>query len=465
MTRIRLPNGWEPRHYQAAAWKALWAGKKRIAVAWHRRAGKDDLALHWAAVSAMQRVGGYWHMLPMANQARKAIWDAVNPHSGKRRIDEAFPHEIRETTRDQDMFIRFKNGSTWQVVGSDNYNALVGSPPVGVVFSEYALSDPSSWAYLRPIMAENGGWALFISTPRGRNHFAKLVEFAMRDEEWFGQILTVEDTGAISQETIQRERRELEAERGETEAKAIISQEYYCDFDAALPGAYYGEHMARALREGRIGHFAWLPQLPVGTAWDLGSNDSTVVWMYQQPMSGRVRLIDVLEGSGVGIDWYARKLREKEYNFADHIWPHDGGHGNIRDVAGNTLEATGKKLGIRPLRILDRDPTVSQGISAVRQLMPLLEFNTEPLPFLDETQDQARQRMSRALDALRMYRREWSEKLQRFNDHPLHDWTSNTADALRYLARGRRPFRDMAGMEHGASNLPRQAGRAKSVLR
>jgi hypothetical protein len=438
---IELPaNGWNPRDYQKPAWDALESGKRRLALAWHRRAGKDDISLHWSAVSAMQDIGVYWHMLPMANQARKAIWDAVNPHTGMRRIDEAFPKELRDTTREQDMFIRFRNGSTWQVVGSDNYNALVGSPPRGVVFSEYALADPSSWAYLRPILAENGGWAIFISTYRGRNHFAKLVDYAKTDPEWFAQVLSVEDTKAISVERIMKERRELEAERGETEANAIIRQEYYSDPDAAIPGAYYGEFMSRALREGRIGQFPWLPQLPVGTAWDLGHNDSTVVWIYQQLPNGRVRLIDVLEGHGVGVDWYIRKLKQKPYVYADHIWPHDGGHGNVRDIGGTTLEANAKALGLRPLRILERDQSVQTGINAVRQMFQLVEFNTEPMPFDDETVEQAKGRMDRALNAMRMYRREWSEKLQRFGDAPLHDWTSNTADAMRYLARGRKPF-------------------------
>lgn len=461
MAEVTLPaNGWRPRDYQRPAWAALEAGCTRLALAWHRRAGKDDLCLHWTAKAAMQRVGGYWHMLPMANQARKAIWDAVNPATGRRRIDDAFPPEIRESTREQDMFIRFVNGSTWQVVGSDNYNALVGSPPVGVVFSEYALSDPSSWAFLRPILAENGGWAMFISTPRGRNHFAKLVEFAMRDQHWFGQILGVKQTGAISPETIARERRELAAERGETEADAIVAQEYDCDFDAAIPGAYYGEGMARAQREGRIDVFPHDPMRPVGTAWDLGSGDSTVIWCYQQqPRSNRVRIIDVISGAGVGIDWYAQRLRQRPYVYADHIWPHDGGHGNIRDVGGTTLEATARKLGVNPLRVLERDSSVEQGINAVRQMLPLTEFNTDPIPFGDETPDQARARMGRALDAIRQYRREWNEKLQRFGDNPLHDWASDFADALRYLARGRRPF-----LERDRDQPARQPSRDYSVL-
>jgi phage terminase large subunit len=440
-TEIELPaNGWRPRPYQMAAWGALERGVKRLALAWHRRAGKDDLCLHWTATAAMERVGPYWHMLPQANQARKAIWDAVNPKTGRRRIDDAFPVEIRESTRENDMFIRFKNGSTWQVVGSDNYDALVGSPPVGIVFSEYALADPAAWALLRPILAENGGWALFISTIRGKNHFHKLVEYAKKAADWYGETLTVEDTGAIPKDVIETERRELIAERGEQEAEAIIAQEYYCDPDAALPGAYYGSHMAKALKEGRIGHFPWLPDEQVGTAWDLGHSDSTVVWFYQQPKGGRVRIIDVVEGSGVGIDWYIAKLKARPYIYADHIWPHDGGHGNIRDVGGDTLKKTAEKLGIRPLRVLANDMSVAHGISAVRTMLPLCEFNTKPLAFDDETTEQAEARMERALNAMRMYRREWDDKLQKFKDSPLHDWTSHTADAMRYLARGRKPF-------------------------
>lgn len=441
MPEIVLPaHGWVPRHYQMPAWAALERGVKRLALAWHRRAGKDDICLHWSATAAMERVGPYWHMLPQANQARKAIWDAVNPKTGRRRIDDAFPAEIRDSTRENDMFIRFKNGSTWQVVGSDNYNSLVGSPPVGIVFSEYALADPAAWALLRPILAENGGWALFISTTRGRNHFHKLVEYAKKADDWYGETLTIEDTGALSMEAIETERRELTAERGKQEADAIIAQEYYCDADASLPGAYYGALMSRMLKEERIGLFPWLPAEPVGTAWDLGSGDSTVIWCYQQPASGRVRIIDCISGSGVGVDWYVRKLNARPYTYADHIWPHDGGHKDIRDVGGATLEMTAKSLGLRPLRVMPNDQSVAHGIQAVRDMMPLVEFNDSPLPFDDEDADQARQRMARGLDALKMYRRVWDEKLQRFSDAPLHDWTSDFADALRYLARGRRPF-------------------------
>jgi hypothetical protein len=182
MVEINIPYNWKPRSYQRKLWNYLASGGKRAVALWHRRAGKDDVCLHWAAVSVMEKPATYWHMLPEAAQARKAIWEAVNPHTGIRRIDEAFPHEIRETTREQEMMIKFKNGATWQVVGSDNYNSLIGSPPYGVIYSEWSVGDPSSWAYLRPILAENGGWAMFIYTARGKNHGYSMYNIAKAPE-------------------------------------------------------------------------------------------------------------------------------------------------------------------------------------------------------------------------------------------------------------------------------------------
>ena len=132
---MQIPNKWEPRWYQKPAWDYLEGGGKLLYEVAHRRWGKDDVTLHFTAQSAMLKKGGYWHMLPQASQARKAIWAAVNPHTGERRIDEAFPKEIRENTNENEMFIRFITGSTWQVVGSDNYDSLVGASTVGAIRS------------------------------------------------------------------------------------------------------------------------------------------------------------------------------------------------------------------------------------------------------------------------------------------------------------------------------------------
>lgn len=190
--------------------------------------GKDDVSLHYTATQAVQRKGNYWHMLPQYNQCRKAIWEAVNPRTGRKRIDDVFPEAIRVGKRETDMYIELKSGSSWQLVGSDNFDALVGSPPVGVVFSEYALSDPQSWAYIQPILEENDGWAIFISTSRGNNHLKRLYDFACTEPGWFGERLTVDDTPVFDAPRIAQIRRETHAQFGSELGEALFQQEYYC---------------------------------------------------------------------------------------------------------------------------------------------------------------------------------------------------------------------------------------------
>lgn len=272
MAKIRIPNNWQPRDYQMPLWRYLEGGGKRAVGVWHRRAGKDDLCLHWTACAALQRVATYWHMLPEAAQARKAIWEAINPHTGKRRIDEAFPAEIRQTTREQEMMIRFVNGSTWQVVGSDNYDSLVGSPPAGVVFSEWALAKPDAWAYLRPILAENGGWALFIYTPRGANHGKTTYDFALTEPGWFAQLLTAGETGVFSADTLAAEKRELVSQYGASRGEALYNQEYFCSWSPAFTGkAVYPEFIRKF-------HVAEGPLLPAAIAGAKGGRKITRGW-------------------------------------------------------------------------------------------------------------------------------------------------------------------------------------------
>ena len=322
MSQIILPNSWKPRDYQRGAWSALRGGCKRACIVAHRRWGKDDIALHWAAVSAMRKPATYWHMLPQAAQARKAIWEAINPHTGIRRIDEAFPKEIRATTREQEMMIKFINGSSWQVVGSDNYNSLVGSPPYGLTFSEWSLCDPGAWAYLRPILAENGGWAIFIYTSRGKNHGYSLYNMAEQSKDWYCLKSTAKNTDVFTEEQLQAELIEYQSSYGEDAGKAYWLQEYFCSFDAALPGAYYVGELSKAEEEGRITHVPYDESLPVHTWWDIGRSDYTAIW-FAQYAGGQVRLIDYYQNNMQAPSHYAKVLQEKGYYYDTHHLPHD----------------------------------------------------------------------------------------------------------------------------------------------
>jgi hypothetical protein len=396
-------------------------GGRRASVIWPRRHGKDDVALHFTACAAHERIGVYWHLLPQQNQARKAIWDAVDPHTSKRRIDNAFPPELRETTREQDMMIRFKCGSTWQVIGSDNYDALVGTPPIGVVFSEWALSSPQAWSLIRPILAENGGWAMFITTPRGRNHAFRMHEMAKASDDWFAERLVATDTGVFSPETLAQELAELKSERGDEDGDAIYQQEYMTSFSAGLPGAYYAKIIDKIEADGRICWVPYNPQKQVHTAWDLGRNDATAIWFFQSNGAGW-DVIDYYANTSVGIDHYVKALKERDYNYGEHLLPHDADYEELVSTTGSIAE-TVKSMGLTNVRVVPRTASVANDINEVRQLLPLCRFDKE--------------KTEKGVDALRSYRRIWDEKLKAYKDMPLHDWASDPADAFRTFAVGK----------------------------
>lgn len=413
--RIRLPNHWKARDYQKPLWRYLNNGGKRAVEVAHRRWGKDDVALNWTAVAAHERVGTYWHMLPEAAQARKAIWEAVNPHTGLRRIDEAFPHALRATTREQEMFIRFKNGSTWQVVGSDNFNSLVGSPPVGLVLSEYALANPAAWSYLRPILLENGGWALFIYTPRGNNHGRTLLESAQQSPGWFHDVSPVSITGAIPQEALDEELREMMRENGPDQGRALFKQEWECSFDAAVVGSYYVGEIDQAERDGRITSVPYDPALPVYTYWDLGIDDAMAVW-FCQDVGAEIHAIEYEEWTQQPLTAVAKEVLARPYVYGAHVMPHDI---RAREIStGRTREEVARAIlgRIEVAPMLD----VADGINAVRTIFPRCYFD--------------KVKCAKGLEALRNYRKRYDEKRRTFENHPHHDWASHGADAWRQKA-------------------------------
>ena len=232
MTSILIPNNWKPRAYQLPFFRYFALGGKRAVLVWPRRHGKDDACLHLTAIQAMHVPGTYWMMLPEYGQARKAIWDAVNKHTGKRRIDEAFPAEIRARTNDSEMKIVFKSGSVWQLCGSDNYNGLVGSNCAGIVFSEYALSNPEAWDYLEPILEENGGWAVFNSTVRGRNHFTTLAHYAQSTPGWFCSNVKASEAGVFTHEQLEGIKQKYILQKGYDRGLGMYLQEYENDENA-----------------------------------------------------------------------------------------------------------------------------------------------------------------------------------------------------------------------------------------
>ncbi len=437
-TRIKLDQ-FTPRDYQLPIADALEnKGYRKILVILPRRAGKDVVSFNLTLRAALRKVGVYFYIFPTYSQARKVIWDSIT-NSGKKFLD-YIPKELIAATNSQEMKITLTNGSIIQLVGSDNFDSLVGTNPQGVVFSEYALQDPRAYQFIRPILTANQGWALFISTPRGKNHMWELYQIAQHSDDWFCYKLTIEDTNHIPLSEIQKEKDEG------IMSDDLIQQEYYTSFTMGVEGSYYAKYIDRMRLKGQIGTVPWEPAFKVNTAWDIGVRDSTTI-IFFSIIGQTVRIIDCYEKSKEGLEHYAKVIQQKPYQYGKHFAPHDIA---VKEWGtGQTRIEKAKQLGIN--FTLATNIGVEDGIESVRSAFSKMwidEVNCAPL-----------------IKAIEQYRQEYDAKKKVYKMAPLHDWSSHFADALRYLCVSLSKTKDGASPEeldrryreaiggHG-SNLP-----------
>lgn len=414
--KISIPFEFRPRPYQVDLFKAMDSGYKRAITVWHRRCGKDKSMFNLLVKKSLERRGVYYYLFPEFAQAKRVIWDGVDG-SGFKFLDH-IPEILIQRKNGTDMKIELTNGSIIQLIGTDKFDKVRGANPVGCVFSEFAFQNPKAWNIIRPILAENRGWAIFNSTPNGKNHFYDMFNMAEKNQKWFTQFLTVKDTvdwdnnPIISEESIQEER-----DAGMSEE--MIQQEFYCNWTANSQGFYYLTYIEDADKDGRIGRVPFDHSSPVETWWDIGVGDNTVIW-FTQTMGNNIHIIDYYKNKGKGLNHYAKHLQSKPYVYRSHNFPHD--MANTEFGTGRTRYEVAEEIfkGTR-LNIIQK-LGLEDGINAVRVVLPSCHFD--------------KGKCADGLDALRNYHQQFDERLQEYKGKPVHDWASDPADAFRYMAIG-----------------------------
>lgn len=416
MSVIQIPYQFTPRTYQKELLAARDNGFKRLLAIYHRRAGKDKTMFNLIVRESLKRKGVYYYFFPEYAQGRRVIWDGIDG-SGFKFLDH-IPPSLIQSKNSTDMKIVLTTGSVIQIMGTDKFDKVRGANPVGCVFSEFAFQNPKAWNIIRPILAENNGWAAFNSSTNGKNHFYDMYQMAIKNPHWFVQNYNVTQTldefgnRYVSDEVIQEER-----DSGMSEE--MIQQEFYNSWTANSQGFYYLSIIEDMETKGQIGKVPHDPSAPVETWWDIGSGDYTCIW-FTQTMGKEIHVIDYYTSNNRGLDHYAKVLQSKPYVYRSINFPHD--IVNIEFGTGRTRYEMAEELfkGIR----LNIVPKLSkeEGRNAVRVVLPNCHFD--------------KVKCSDGLDGLKNYRKEWDDKRQIFKDNDVHDWASDPADAFRYFAVG-----------------------------
>lgn len=393
------------REYQKPIIRYMRNGGTRAVWVAHRRCGKDVTCWQYEIEEAIDDVGLYYYCLPEFTHARRVIWEGIL-NDGRRFLD-LIPSPLVRSRNESQMKVDFVNGSTIQLVGSDQYDRLVGTNPKGIVFSEYSITHPMAWLIMRPILAANGGWAIFNGTPRGKNHFHDILQQAKAESAWFWGIDTVSTTKVLSQEVLDREKREMDID--------IYNQEYECSFDAASKGAYYSEQLIALRNQQRLCKVPYDSKLMVYTAFDPGDVVTAIVFF--QIHGKEVRIIDAHEFYSPSVEQIFTFITQKPYKYAKHFLPFDA---TVNQIAtGMSIIQQLRKLGLQNVQELPQQKSKMDGIMLVKTAFPSF--------WIDEALEK------KVMEPLANYAPKFSELRNTYSDEPDHNWASHMSDCVRYL--------------------------------
>ena len=375
------------------------SGKRWIVIVAHRRSGKTTASFNHLQRDALRIPASRWaFILPTYKQAKNVVWDIAKQYS------RVIPSVI---FNEAELTVKYPNGSRITLYGADNPDSLRGIGLWGAVFDEYSQQPSNIFTeIIRPALADHQGYAVWIGTPKGRNEFFRLFQQSKKDPAWFSLLLTVKDTNVLPREELEDARKVMTEEE--------YDQEFLCSFEAAIKGSYYGEELRRAFSEKRVTSVPYDSSIKVHTVWDLGIGDAMSIGFFQKTTS-ELRLIDYVQGSDKGLNYYIGLLLSKKYKYGSHFAPHDI---QVRELStGKSRLEIAEQLGIK-FKIVPNLP-VDDGINAVRLMFPRFWIDDKQPLFID---------------AIGQYRKEWEESKGMFKKRPLHDWTSHPADMLRYAA-------------------------------
>jgi len=371
----------------------------------HRRCGKTVGCVNElikGALTCTKPNPRFAYIAPTYSQAKDVAWNYALEYS----------HSIPDMRQHEgELRVDYPNGGRVRLYGADNYDRMRGIYLDGAVLDEYGDMDPRAWEeVIRPALSDRQGWAIFIGTVRGRNHFYTMYEKALQpafQQDWYVAIHPASETGIIEPAELMDARRSMTPE--------AYAAEYECSWAAPIVGSYYGSQIEELKRDGDILPLQHERGKRVYTAWDLGVGDSTAIW-FAQIVGDKVHLIDYIENHGVGLDWYAGEISRRQYIYAAHFLPHDA----------EQREVTTARQRVEVLRDLGINATVcpktkvEEGINSVRLLLPRCRFDSL--------------KTAQGVEALKHYRREWDAKQKVFHLKAKHDWSSHGADSFRILA-------------------------------
>lgn len=370
----------------------------------HRRAGKTVASINdlvYRALVENKENGRYFYLAPLYSQAKSIAWDYLV----------RFTAPVAVKANQSELWVELFNGARIRLFGADAPDSLRGQYCDSVVLDEFADMKPRVWGeILRPLLADRGGSATFIGTPKGHNAFWEIYQKATVDDDWYVKTLRASQSGLLPDAELMDAKKVM--------SQAQYQQEFECDFESEIQGAIYGKEMRMLTDINRITTVPYDDNFKVNTAWDLGYSDDTALWWFQV-VHGEIRVLEYHSSNGNPIAYYTGLINSKPYRYGTHWLPHDARAKTLASGGKSIIEQISYKIPLESLKIVP-NLSLQDGIQAGRVALSRAWFDAE--------------KCSDGIECLRQYQREFDEDKKVFRDKPRHDWTSHGADAWRMLS-------------------------------
>jgi hypothetical protein len=311
-----------------------------------RRFGKTFLAINELAKFSRFPNQKCLYMATSYRQAKTVIWNDL--------LDMLYSRNWIHKVNQSELMVTLVNGSTITLRSSENKDSLRGGKYNFIALDEFADMDPETWfTVLRPTLSDTLGHAMFIGSPKGRNHFWDLWAQAGATEDWSSYQFTTAQGGNVDPEEIEAARRDLDARQ--------FAQEYEAQFVTYESVIFYGftEHNVQSI------NILNAERYPLEVGMDFNRNPMSAVIGIKH--NDQLHIFDEIEIYGSDTYEMVKEIKNRYPGRAINVYPDATGRaGSTNSVLSNhvILKNNGFKL------FTDKtNPSVADSINAVNALL------------------------------------------------------------------------------------------------
>jgi PBSX family phage terminase large subunit len=289
-----------------------------------RRFGKTTFSLRELFRFANKPNQEVWYVAPTYKQAKQVMWRKLKKKLYNLNWPKAYGNKLK--INEAELYVDLPWGSRISLKGADNYDSLRGVGINFLIMDEVADIDPEAfYEVLAPTLADTGGSALFIGTPKGKGNWSyDLFMKPEDDSDWESFHFTTLEGGFVSEEEVEKQRKLLD--------DRTFRQEFEADFVTSGNRVWYSFDRDRNVKP----YYTEDTETPkvLYTGWDFNIDPMSVVIFVRH--GDEIHAIDEIRIFGSNTDEAVDELNNRYPKSKIYAYPDPASRQRKTSAGGRT---------------------------------------------------------------------------------------------------------------------------------